>query len=106
MPQPIFIGNIGVPFLLKGGHLKSTKAVDLLVDSDGLHEFSEPYLHGIPTHGTGCTYSAAIAANLALGSPLKEAVRVAKTYITRAIIDSFRWTTKTGETFALRHFWR
>jgi hydroxymethylpyrimidine/phosphomethylpyrimidine kinase len=94
-----------VPFLLKGGHLKSSKAVDLLIDGDGLHEFSEPYLHGISTHGTGCTYSAAITANLSLGMPPKEAVRVAKTYVTRAIKDSFHWTTKKGETSALRHFW-
>src|SRR5580704_2032282 len=50
-----------VPFLLKGGHLKSDWAVDLLIDSDGLHEFSEPYRHGTSTHGTGCTYSAEIA---------------------------------------------
>ncbi len=94
-----------VPFLLKGGHLKSTQAVDLLIDDDGLHEFSEPYRHGVSTHGTGCTYSAAIAANLALGLPLKEAVRVTKKYITRAINDSFHWNTKTGESSALRHFW-
>jgi hydroxymethylpyrimidine/phosphomethylpyrimidine kinase len=94
-----------VPFLLKGGHLKSAQAVDLLVDFDGLHEFSEPYRHGVSTHGTGCTYSAAIAANLALGLPLQEAVSVTKKYITRAINDSFHWNTKTGEVSALRHFW-
>jgi len=94
----------GVPFLLKGGHLKSAQAVDLLIDFDGLQEFSEPYRHGVSTHGTGCTYSAAIAANLALGLPLKEAVRVTKKYITRAINDSFHWQTKAGEVFALRHF--
>jgi len=95
-----------VPFLLKGGHLKSTQAVDVLIDFDGLHEFSEPYLHGVSTHGTGCTYSAAIAANLALGLSLKEAVNVAKKYVTRAINDAFHWNTKAGETSALRHFWR
>jgi hydroxymethylpyrimidine/phosphomethylpyrimidine kinase len=94
-----------VPFLLKGGHLKSDQAVDLLFDGEGLHEFAEPYRHGVSTHGTGCTYSAAIAANLALGLPLREAVRVAKKFITRAINESFHWITKTGETFALRHFW-
>jgi hydroxymethylpyrimidine/phosphomethylpyrimidine kinase len=95
-----------VPFLLKGGHLKSSKAaVDLLIDGNGLQEFSEPYLRGISTHGTGCTYSAAITANLSLGMPPREAVRVAKTYVTRAIKDSFHWTTKRGETSALRHFY-
>jgi hydroxymethylpyrimidine/phosphomethylpyrimidine kinase len=95
-----------VPFLLKGGHLKTTEATDLLIDSDGLHEFSEPYRHGIPTHGTGCSYSAAIAANLAHGLPLLEAVRVAKQFITRAINDSFHWNTKAGKVYALRHFWK
>jgi hydroxymethylpyrimidine/phosphomethylpyrimidine kinase len=93
------------PFLLKGGHLKSSQAVDILIDSGGLHEFSEPYRSGISTHGTGCTYSAAIAANLALGQPLLEAVRVSKRYVTRAITDSFYWRTKTGDTSSLRHFW-
>jgi hydroxymethylpyrimidine/phosphomethylpyrimidine kinase len=96
----------GVPFLLKGGHLKTTQAVDLLIDFDGVHEFSEPYRHGIPTHGTGCSYSAAIAANLALGLPLLEAVGVTKKFITRAINDSFHWKTKAGDAYALRHFWK
>jgi hydroxymethylpyrimidine/phosphomethylpyrimidine kinase len=95
-----------VPFLLKGGHLESTQAVDLLIDVDGLHEFSEPYRHGVSTHGTGCTYSAAIAANLALGRPLREAVRIAKQFVTRAIHDSFCWSTEAGQTSALRHFWQ
>jgi hydroxymethylpyrimidine/phosphomethylpyrimidine kinase len=95
-----------VPFLLKGGHLKSSQAVDLLIDFDGLHEFSEPYRHGVSTHGTGCTYSAAIAANLALGRPLREAVRIAKQFVTRAIHDSFCWSTEAGQTSALRHFWQ
>ncbi len=94
-----------VAFLLKGGHLKSAQAVDLLIDFEGVHEFSEPYRRGGSTHGTGCTYSASIAANLALGRPLKEAVRIAKKYITRAINDAFHWNTKAGNTSALRHFW-
>jgi hydroxymethylpyrimidine/phosphomethylpyrimidine kinase len=94
-----------VPFLAKGGHLQTDSAIDLLVDSDGLLEYSEPYHHGGSTHGTGCTYSAAIAANVALGLPLKTAVGVAKKYITQAIVDSFHWNTGAGQIFALRHFW-
>ena len=93
-----------VPILLKGGHLQSTRAVDVLVDSDGVLEYSEPFRKGVSTHGTGCTYSAAIAANLALGRPLKEAIAIAKKYVTQAINDAFRWTTMRGETSALRHF--
>jgi hydroxymethylpyrimidine/phosphomethylpyrimidine kinase len=94
-----------VPILLKGGHLKSAEAVDLLIDRHGTHQFSELYQQGVHTHGTGCTYAAAIAANLALGLTLKEAVKVGKNYITRAIRDSFHWQTRTGEVSALRHFW-
>jgi hydroxymethylpyrimidine/phosphomethylpyrimidine kinase len=94
-----------VPFLLKGGHLKSAEAVDLLIDGDGTHQFSEPYQYGIQTHGTGCAYSAAIAANVALGLTLREAVGVAKTYITHAIRDSYHWKTRAGAVSALRHFW-
>lgn len=96
--------KLRVPVLLKGGHLKSAEATDFLVDGDGLHEFSESYQYGIPTHGTGCTYSAAIAANIALGLTLKEAVGVAKKYVTRAIRDSFHWKMSTGKIFVLRHF--
>jgi hydroxymethylpyrimidine/phosphomethylpyrimidine kinase len=97
--------KFGVPFLLKGGHLKSAEAIDLLIDCDGLHQFSEPYQHGVQTHGTGCAYSAAIAANVAQGLTLKEAVGVAKKYVGRAIRDSFHWKTRAGEISALRHFW-
>jgi len=93
-----------IPVLLKGGHLKSAEAIDVLINSDGMHQFSEPYQDGILTHGTGCTYSAAIAANVALGLTLKEAVAVAKKYVTRAIRDSFHWKTTAGEISALRHF--
>jgi hydroxymethylpyrimidine/phosphomethylpyrimidine kinase len=92
-----------VPFLLKGGHLKLAEATDLLVDRNGVHRFSEPYQQGIPTHGTGCTYSAAIAANLALHLSLHDAVAAAKRYISAAIRDSFRWNRNGKIVFALRH---
>jgi hydroxymethylpyrimidine/phosphomethylpyrimidine kinase len=92
-----------VPFLLKGGHLALAEAIDLLVDQDGVRSFSEPYSHGISTHGTGCTYSAAIAANLALNRSLAEAIGVAKHYISEAIQDSFRWDRDGRTVFALRH---
>jgi hydroxymethylpyrimidine/phosphomethylpyrimidine kinase len=81
----------GVPFLVKGGHLRGVKrAVDVLCDGHRLHEFSAPVVRGIQTHGTGCTYSAAIAANLALGYRLAEAVGRAKVLVTRAIRDAVR----------------
>lgn len=80
-----------VPFLVKGGHLRGEQAVDLLVDADGEIEFEAPFVPNVSTHGTGCTYSAAIAAGLAQGLPLREAVRLAKDYVTAAIRESFRW---------------
>ncbi len=54
-----------VPFLLKGGHLNGKRAVDLLFLDGKIIEFSTPFTRGVATHGTGCTYSAAIAAGLA-----------------------------------------
>jgi hydroxymethylpyrimidine/phosphomethylpyrimidine kinase len=92
-----------IPFLIKGGHLKSAEAIDLLVDHEGVRGFSEPYQHGISTHGTGCTYSAAIAANLALNRSLQEAVGAAKQYVSAAIRESFRWNHNGRTVFALRH---
>jgi hydroxymethylpyrimidine/phosphomethylpyrimidine kinase len=91
------------PFLLKGGHLQLSEAIDLLVDHEGVHGFSEPHLPGVSTHGTGCTYSAAIAAKLALNRSLREAVGSAKQYISAAIRDSFRWNKNGRTVFALRH---
>lgn len=89
----------GCAFLLKGGHLKSDTAIDLLVARDGVEEFSAPFREGIDAHGTGCTYSAAIATGLARGMDLSEAVGQAKRYITAAIYGSLRW----GGTTALDH---
>jgi hydroxymethylpyrimidine/phosphomethylpyrimidine kinase len=93
-----------VPILLKGGHLAADVATDLLVGSDGAREFSAPFEKGVITHGTGCTYSAAIAANLALGSSLEESVKMAKDYVTECIRSSFRWETEKGSISALGHF--
>ena len=71
--------------LIKGGHL-SGDALDLLITHDGgLHEFTAPRIDTAHTHGTGCTYSAAITAELAKGTPLPDAVARAKRYVTEAI---------------------
>jgi len=70
--------------LLKGGHLEG-KAVDLLLDGDTLHRLPAARIDSRNTHGTGCTSSAAIAALLAAGHPLPEAVKLAKEFITEAI---------------------
>jgi hydroxymethylpyrimidine/phosphomethylpyrimidine kinase len=72
--------------LVKGGHLpEEDEAVDLLYDGSKTLEFRCERLDQHHTHGTGCTYSAAITAGLARGLPLIDAVRRAKIYITEAI---------------------
>jgi hydroxymethylpyrimidine/phosphomethylpyrimidine kinase len=82
----------GSAILLKGGHLKGRTATDILLTSDWEEqEYSAPFIKGVETHGTGCTYSAAIAAGLAKGLSLPKAVAGAKKFITRAIRDSLRW---------------
>jgi hydroxymethylpyrimidine/phosphomethylpyrimidine kinase len=70
--------------LVKGGHLSGC-AVDILYYEGSWHEFEAPRTVTPHTHGTGCTYSAAITAGLASGLNLVDAVGRAKRYITRAI---------------------
>ena len=74
--------------LVKGGHLEGD-AIDVLCDEEGLLELPAPRIETKNTHGTGCTYSAAIAARLALGASLRDAVRGAKDYVTEAIRRSY-----------------
>ena len=72
--------------LMKGGHLKEEVMTDILLLQNGESiELKSPYIDTKNTHGTGCTLSSAIAAHLALGYSLPEAVRNAKTYITDAL---------------------
>ncbi|MFZ1059975.1 MAG: bifunctional hydroxymethylpyrimidine kinase/phosphomethylpyrimidine kinase [Candidatus Rokuibacteriota bacterium] len=86
--------------LVKGGHLTG-EAVDLLFNGREFTAFSAPRIDSANTHGTGCTFSAAIAAGLARGRPLLEAVRDAKAYVTRAIREGFTPGKGVG---VLRHF--
>jgi hydroxymethylpyrimidine/phosphomethylpyrimidine kinase len=74
----------GARTLVKGGH-RIEHATDVLYDGKTWHEFGAERLDPKNTHGTGCTLSAAVAANLALGKDLVEAVRLAKDYVTRCI---------------------
>ena len=77
--------------LLKGGHLAGEEATDILVHRGTTRSFSAPFVKGVKTHGTGCTYSAAIAAGWALGWPLEQAIERAKEYVSAAIRDHFAW---------------
>jgi hydroxymethylpyrimidine/phosphomethylpyrimidine kinase len=80
------VRNYGVPFLVKGGHLPGGDLTDVLVQADGrIRSFSARRVEGVDTHGSGCTLSAAIAANLALGLPLDRAVAAAHAYLQRGL---------------------
>jgi hydroxymethylpyrimidine/phosphomethylpyrimidine kinase len=85
--------------LLKGGHLAGKDAVDLLVVDQCLIKFSALFVRDVATHGTGCTYSAAITAGLAKGLSLHDAIRDAKKFVTSAIRNHHRW----GDIDTLRH---
>jgi len=74
--------------VVKGGHVEGD-AVDVFWDGERMEDLSAPRIATKNTHGTGCTYSAAIAARLALGDPLLDAVRGAKAYLTEAIRRSY-----------------
>jgi hydroxymethylpyrimidine/phosphomethylpyrimidine kinase len=81
--------RFGCAALVKGGHLHGLKeAVDIFYDGRQELLLSAPFLRGVSTHGTGCTYSAAIAGYLARGRSLAQAVQQAKEYITQAIARS------------------
>jgi hydroxymethylpyrimidine/phosphomethylpyrimidine kinase len=74
--------------VVKGGHLEGD-AVDVFFDGARMEELHAPRIHTANTHGTGCTYAAAITARLALGDELLAAVRGAKAYLTEAIRRSY-----------------
>jgi hydroxymethylpyrimidine/phosphomethylpyrimidine kinase len=78
--------RFGCAALVKGGHLRGLReAVDIFYDGRQELLLSAPFVRGVSTHGTGCTYSAAIAGYLARGCRLTKAVEQAKEYITQAI---------------------
>jgi hydroxymethylpyrimidine/phosphomethylpyrimidine kinase len=90
--------RFGCAVLVKGGHLKNSRmAIDVFFDGETELLLSAPFVKGVSTHGTGCTYSAAICAALALGHGLPHAVEIGKNFITAAIADSYR----IGKFFAL-----
>ena len=85
-----------VSILLKGGHLMGNRAIDLLFVGNKVIEFSAPFVRGVSTHGTGCTYSAAITAGLAHGLDLEESIGRAKKFVSATIAQHFQWKSNTG----------
>ena len=71
--------------VVKGGHAQSSEIVDVLFDGQTFTEFRGERVPGTSTHGTGCTFSAALAAQLALGRGIQEAIPLAQAYVAKAI---------------------
>lgn len=95
--------DFGCAALVKGGHLRGGKeAVDIFFDGNTELLLSAPFVKGVSTHGTGCTYSAAITAYLVSGYNLSTSVAKAKEYISQAIAGS----VKVGRHFVLNTFAR
>ena len=74
--------------LIKGGHLLSERATDLLYDGRFFNVLKGEFIDTRHTHGTGCTFASALAAHLARHRPVLDAVQAAKTYVTEAIRHS------------------
>ncbi|WP_421616769.1 bifunctional hydroxymethylpyrimidine kinase/phosphomethylpyrimidine kinase [Brevibacillus sp. TJ4] len=80
------IHDLGVRYVvMKGGHLEGDEVIDLLYDGQVFHELRHERIHTRHTHGTGCTFSAALTAELAKGLPVEQAVERANRFIYQAI---------------------
>ena len=91
--------------LIKGGHAGGPESIDLLVEADTGARFAAPRIATKNTHGTGCTLASAIAAGLAKGQNLDEAVRDAKAYVSAAIAAADRLAIGSGRG-PLHHFYK
>jgi hydroxymethylpyrimidine/phosphomethylpyrimidine kinase len=91
--------------LIKGGHGSGPDSVDVLVEAGGSMRFAAPRVPTRNTHGTGCTLASAIAAGLAKGLSLNDAVRDAKDYIGGAIAAADRLAVGTGRG-PVHHFYK
>jgi hydroxymethylpyrimidine/phosphomethylpyrimidine kinase len=97
------IHGFGPQFVvIKGGHLASDRATDLLYDGRFFTLYKGEYIDSAHTHGTGCTFASAIAAQLARGKAVPDAVQAAKTYLTEAIRHGLAIGHGTGPT---NHFY-
>jgi hydroxymethylpyrimidine/phosphomethylpyrimidine kinase len=91
--------------VLKGGHREGAEAVDVLYDGDSFREYSAPRIDTTSTHGTGCTFASAIAAHLARGEPLPEAVSRAKEYLTEALRRAYPIGRGHGPVHHFHRWW-
>ena len=93
----------GIAVLLKGGHLPGPQAIDVVCIDNRTREFSAPFVPRVKTHGTGCTYSAAITAELAKRTELPRAIATSKRFVSSAIRSHFVWKSGRQKIFALNH---
>ncbi len=91
--------------LLKSGHLNGAELTDVLFEPSDTHRYSFRRIDTPNTHGTGCSLSSAVAAFLALGHPLHEAVGLAEDYIHEAISSGAKYEIGKGHG-PIDHFWR
>jgi len=89
--------------IVKGGHAAGDEITDLLFDGRTFSEWRTPRITTKNTHGTGCTFASAVAANLALGKPLNDAAFEAQQYVAGAIRHALPIGRGHGP---LDHFWR
>jgi hydroxymethylpyrimidine/phosphomethylpyrimidine kinase len=89
--------------VIKGGHMEGPMSTDILWDGEGLREFSTGRVATQNTHGTGCTFASAIAATLAKGDTVPNAVMAAKAYVTKALQNSYPLGKGHGP---VHHFYR
>ena len=88
--------------VVKGGHLEGEDSIDVVCTGDRCDELRSPRIQTVHTHGTGCTFASAIAANLALGFADREAISRAKDYVDGAIRNAPGVGNGHGP---LDHFW-
>ena len=88
--------------IVTGGHLDEADAIDVLLDPSGCHQLSNARVKTSSAHGSGCTFAAAVAANLALGGSILESAEEAKRYVTAALQHSLSIGHGQG---LLDHFW-
>ncbi len=94
-------GRYGIACIAKGGHLPGRRVVDVLVANSRIDLLELPRVKVGETHGTGCTFSAALAAGLARGLGLKDAATEAKTFVAGALTHA----AKAGRHAPLRFMW-
>ena len=93
--------------VMKGGHRTDTdQVVDILYDGQQFREFAGPRIETANTHGTGCTFASAIAAGLAKGQTIAEAVGAAKEYLTEALRHAYPIGHGRGPVHHFYRFWK